>query len=63
MWPRSLDATQFSFCLCADRLCKTFVRISDDNGLELAVPVLRTETSVISKEHDLAQKTKKLRQD
>jgi hypothetical protein len=37
--------------------------ISDGNGMELAVPVFRTATSVISKEHDLAQKNKRLRQD
>jgi len=38
-------------------------KISDVNGLELAVSLLRTATSVISKEHDLARKTKRLRQD
>jgi len=37
--------------------------VSDGNGLELAVPVPRMATSVISREHDHAQKTKRWRQD
>lgn len=60
---RSLDATQFTFYLFADYVKQNIWRMSDGNGLEMAVPVLRTATSVISKERDLAQKTKRLRQD
>jgi len=63
VWPRSLDAAHFSLYLFADYVMQNIWRISDGNGLELAVPMLSTVTSLISKEHDLTQKTKRLCQD